>query len=91
MLVLNYKIVIGSLFVYKLQLIHPKNEKKIKHESNKLCMFQTRRKSGSVKKNKNNFINVTGDKFATSIFNFKPAIWLSLLEVGKYLRSTKAQ
>ena len=30
-------------------------------------MFQTRRKSGSVKKNKNNFIDVTGDKFATSI------------------------
>ena len=30
-------------------------------------MFQTRRKSESVKKNKNNFIEVTGDKFAMSI------------------------
>ena len=53
--------------MYKLQSIYPKNQKQILHESNKLCMFQTRRKSGSVKKNKNNFIDVTGDKFATSI------------------------
>ena len=53
--------------MHKLQSIHPKNQKQILHERKKLCMFQTRRKSGSVKKNKNNFIEVTGDKFAMSI------------------------
>ena len=39
------------------------------HESNKLYMLQTGKKttSRSVKKNKNNFINVIGDKFAMSI------------------------
>ena len=65
--VLNYKIVTGSLLVYKLQSRHPKNQKQITHESNWLCMLQTRRKSRSVKKNKNNFIDITGDKFAMSI------------------------
>ena len=55
--------------MHKLQLINPKqNEKQIMHRSNKLCMLQTGRKiTRSVKKNKSNFINIIGDKFAMSI------------------------
>ena len=55
--------------MHKVQSIHPKqNQKQITHKSNKLCMLQTGRKTNrSVKKNKNNFINVVGDKFAMII------------------------
>ena len=59
-----------KLLVQKLQSIHPKqNQKQIMHESNKLCMLQTRRKNHLwiCSKNKSNFINVMGDKFAMSI------------------------
>ena len=53
-----------KLLVHKLQSIYAKqNQKQIMHQSNKLCMLQT----GSVKKNKRNFINIIGDKFAMSI------------------------
>ena len=38
------------------------------HESNKLCMLQTGRKiTRSVKKDKSNFVNIIGDRFAVSI------------------------
>ena len=54
--------------VHKLQSIYRKqNQKQITHESNKLCMLETGRKNHCVKKNKNNFINVIGDKFAMII------------------------
>ena len=52
---LDYKIVIGSqkkdvkfnlsTLVYKLKPIHPKNQKQIMHESNKLCIIQSETKS----------------------------------------------
>ena len=49
--------------------IHPKqNQKRITHESNKLRMFQTKRKNQlKCKKNKSNFMNVKRDKFVISI------------------------
>ena len=55
--------------MYKLQSIPPKhNQKQIVHESNKFCMLQTGRKPPrNAKKNKKNFINVIGDKFAMTI------------------------
>ena len=55
--------------LHKLQSIHPKqNQNKITHESNKLSMLQLEEKTTrSVAKNKNNFINVIGDKCSMSI------------------------
>lgn len=54
---------------YKLQSMHLKlNQKQIMHEGNKLCRLWIGRKSHwSIKKNKNNFVNVIGDKFAMII------------------------
>ena len=55
--------------MHKLLSIHPKqNQKQITNETNKLCMLQTGKKATkSVKKKKNNFNNVLGDNFATSM------------------------
>ena len=55
--------------MYKLQSIYPKqNQKQIVHESNKLCMLQIGKKATrNVKKKKQSFINVTGDKLAMRI------------------------
>ena len=57
------------LLVHKLQSIHPKQyQKQIIHENNKLCILQTIRKiTRSIKKNKSNFINITGHKFTMNI------------------------
>ena len=59
----------ASALVYQSQSIHPKqNQKQIKHESNKSYMLQLEEKAiRSVKKNKNNFINVIRDKFTISV------------------------
>ena len=55
--------------VHKLKSILPKqNQKQIAPENKIPCMFQTGRKNTrSLKKNKNNFINFIGDKFAMTI------------------------
>ena len=61
---------IKKFLEYKLQSIYPKqNQKQITHEINKLCIFQTNIKDSrsGIKNNKNNFVIVTGDKFAMSI------------------------
>ena len=59
----------SKLLVHKLQSIHPKQDyKQITHESNLICMLQTGRKiTRRVKKVKNNFIDIIGEKFAMSI------------------------
>ena len=47
--------------------MHPKqNQKQITHESN-TCFKLEEKATRSVKKNKDNFINVMGDKFTMSI------------------------
>ena len=53
--------------VYKLQSMHPKqNQRQVTHESNKyMHAWNWKIKpTRSVKKNKNNFVNAIGDKFA---------------------------
>ena len=59
------------LLVYKLQSIHQK-KKKIKNKLhmkavNYACFKLEEKVTRSVKKNKNNFIKVVGDKFTMSI------------------------
>ena len=56
--------------MYKPQPIHPKqNRNQMKYGSNKLCMPQTGKKKSTrtVKKNKINFVKVSGDKFTMNI------------------------
>ena len=54
--------------MHKLQSIHPKqNQKQHMKAINYTCVKLEEKTTKSVKKNKNNFTNVTGDKFAVSI------------------------
>ena len=58
--------------MHKLKSIHPKqNQKQTMHQCmnaiNDACFKLEENITRNVKKNKSNFINITGNKFATSI------------------------